>query len=153
MRIEREYGKKLVEQLKKQNKKIVFTNGCFDILHIGHLRYLIEAKKLGDILIVGVNSDASVKRLKGEKRPINCEEERLEMLSGLKPVDYVIPFSEDTPEKLISELKPSLHVKGGDYLKEELPETKIVESYGGEVIILSLVEGKSTTKILEKINK
>lgn len=153
MRIEREFGKKLVEKLKKQNKKIVFTNGCFDILHVGHLRYLIEAKKLGDVLIVGVNSDDSVKRLKGEKRPINCEEERLEMLSGLKPVDYVIPFYEDTPEKLITELKPSIHVKGGDYLKEDLPETKIVESYGGEVKILPFVEGKSTTKILEKINK
>ena len=151
MLIDKEFGKQLVEILKSQNKKVVFTNGCFDILHVGHLRYLNEAKKQGDILIIGVNSDASVKRLKGESRPINNQFDRAEMLGGLKAVDYTIIFEEDTPEKLIEFLKPSIHVKGGDYKKEDLPETKIVESYGGEVRILSFVEGKSTTNIVKKI--
>lgn len=153
MVIDREFGRKLIEKLKSQDKKVVFTNGCFDILHVGHLRYLIEAKRQGDILIVGVNSDSSVKKLKGEDRPINGEEDRAEMLCGLKPVDYTIIFDEDTPEELIKELKPSIHVKGGDYTKDDLPETKIVESYGGEVRILSFVEGKSTTNIVKKIKK
>lgn len=151
MLIDKEFGKQLVEILKSQNKKVVFTNGCFDILHIGHLRYLNEAKKQGDVLIIGVNSDASVKRLKGESRPINNQFDRAEMLSGLKAVDYTVIFEEDTPEELIATLKPSIHVKGGDYKKEDLPETKIVESYGGEVRILSFVEGKSTTNIVKKI--
>ncbi|MDY2981077.1 MAG: D-glycero-beta-D-manno-heptose 1-phosphate adenylyltransferase [Fusobacterium sp.] len=151
MLIDKEFGKQLVEILKSQNKKVVFTNGCFDILHVGHLRYLNEAKKQGDVLIIGVNSDASVKRLKGESRPINNQFDRAEMLSGLKSVDYTVIFEEDTPEELIATLKPSIHVKGGDYKKEDLPETKIVESYGGEVRILSFVEGKSTTNIVKKI--
>lgn len=151
MLIDKEFGKQLVEILKSQNKKVIFTNGCFDILHVGHLRYLNEAKKQGDVLIIGVNSDASVKRLKGESRPINNQFDRAEMLSGLKAVDYTVIFEEDTPEELIAILKPSIHVKGGDYKKEDLPETKIVESYGGEVRILSFVEGKSTTNIVKKI--
>lgn len=151
MLIDKEFGKQLVEILKSQNKKVVFTNGCFDILHVGHLRYLNEAKKQGDVLIIGVNSDASVKRLKGESRPINNQFDRAEMLGGLKAVDYTVIFEEDTPEELIATLKPSIHVKGGDYKKEDLPETKIVESYGGEVRILSFVEGKSTTNIVKKI--
>lgn len=151
MLIDKEFGKQLVEILKSQNKKVVFTNGCFDILHVGHLRYLNEAKKQGDVLIIGVNSDASVKRLKGESRPINNQFDRAEMLSGLKAVDYTVIFEEDTPEELIATLKPSIHVKGGDYKKEDLPETKIVESYGGEVRILSFIEGKSTTNIVKKI--
>ena len=151
MLIDKEFGKQLVEILKSENKKVVFTNGCFDILHVGHLRYLNEAKKQGDVLIIGVNSDASVKRLKGESRPINNQFDRAEILSGLKAVDYTVIFEEDTPEELIATLKPSIHVKGGDYKKEDLPETKIVESYGGEVRILSFVEGKSTTNIVKKI--
>lgn len=151
MLVDIELGEKIVENLKAQGKKVVFTNGCFDILHVGHLRYLNEAKRQGDILVIGVNSDESVKRLKGSERPINSEIDRAEMLCGLKAVDYTILFKEDTPELLISKLKPSIHVKGGDYKKEDLPETKIVESYGGEVRILSFVEGKSTTNILKKI--
>jgi len=151
--IDRKFGKELIEKLKSQNKKVVFTNGCFDILHVGHLRYLNEAKKQGDVLIVGVNSDDSVKRLKGDTRPINGENDRAEMLCGLKAVDYTVIFKEDTPERLIEELQPSIHVKGGDYTKDQLPETKIVESYGGEVRILSFVEGKSTTNILNKIKR
>ena len=151
MLIDKEFGKQLVENLKAQNKKVVFTNGCFDILHVGHLRYLNEAKKQGDVLIIGVNSDSSVKRLKGETRPINNQFDRAELLCGLKAVDYAVIFEEDTPEELIATLKPSIHVKGGDYKKEDLPETKIVESYGGEVRILSFIEGKSTTNIVNKI--
>ena len=151
MIVDRKFGKKLVEELKKQNKTVVFTNGCFDILHVGHLRYLNEAKRQGDVLIVGVNSDDSVKRLKGESRPINNQNDRAEMLCGLKAVDYTVIFEEDTPEALIGELKPSIHVKGGDYTKDDLPETKIVESYRGEVRILTFIEGKSTTNIVKKI--
>lgn len=141
----------LIEKLKSEGKKIVFTNGCFDILHVGHLRYLNEAKKQGDLLFVGVNSDMSVKRLKGESRPINCEEDRAEMLVGLQAVDYSVIFPEDTPVELIDALKPSIHVKGGDYKKEDLPETEIVEKNGGEVRILMLVEGKSTTNVVNRI--
>ena len=153
MNIDRKLASELLEEAKKNGKKVVFTNGCFDILHTGHVTYLNEAKRQGDILIVGVNSDKSVKRLKGETRPINSENDRAFVLDGLKAVDYTVIFDEDTPEELIACLKPSIHVKGGDYKKEDLPETKIVESYGGEVIILNFVEGKSTTNIIEKINK
>ncbi|MGL5123474.1 MAG: D-glycero-beta-D-manno-heptose 1-phosphate adenylyltransferase [Fusobacteriaceae bacterium] len=152
MTLSRKLAKELVEELKKIGKKVVFTNGCFDILHVGHLRYMNEAKNQGDILIVGINSDASVKRLKGTTRPINTETDRAEMLSGLKAVDFTVIFEEDTPIEIIGELKPSIHVKGGDYKKEDLPETAIVEKNGGEVRILSFVEGKSTTNIVNKIN-
>ena len=144
-------AQELIGNLKKQGKKVVFTNGCFDILHVGHMRYLEEAKEFGDYLFVGVNSDDSVKRLKGPTRPINNENDRAELLAGLKSVDYTVIFSEDTPVELIGELKPSIHVKGGDYKKEDLPETKVVENYGGEVFIVSLVEGKSTSNVVKKI--
>lgn len=149
--LEREEASRLIDQLKKDGKKVVFTNGCFDILHVGHLRYLNEAKECGDILVVGVNSDASVSRLKGPTRPINQELDRAEMLCGLKAVDYAVIFQEDTPVELIEELKPSIHVKGGDYKVEDLPESKVVFSYGGEVKILTLVQGKSTTNVVNKI--
>ncbi len=148
----REEAKKKIEELKINGKKVVFTNGCFDILHVGHMRYLEEAKEFGDYLIVGVNSDESVKRLKGPTRPINNQEDRAELLTGLKSVDYTVIFTEDTPVELIGELKPSIHVKGGDYKKDDLPETKVVESYGGTVEIVSLVEGKSTTNVVKKIS-
>lgn len=147
----RDEAKKLIESLKNNGKKVVFTNGCFDILHVGHMRYLEEAKAFGDYLFVGVNSDESVKRLKGPTRPINIEVDRAELLAGLKSVDYTVIFTEDTPVELISELKPSIHIKGGDYKKEDLPETAVVESYGGEVFIVSLIEGKSTTNVVKKI--
>ena len=142
--------KEKIEELKKNGKKTVFTNGVFDILHIGHLTYLEEARNLGDVLIVGVNSDASVKVNKGDKRPINSQKNRAEMLS-LKFVDYTVIFDEKTPEKLLDLLKPDIHVKGGDYKKEDLPETKIVEKNGGEVKILSFVDSFSTTDIINKI--
>ncbi len=147
----REEAAALIESLKAQGKKVVFTNGCFDILHVGHLRYLEQAREQGDILVVGVNSDASVKRLKGPTRPINSELDRAEMLAGLKAVDYTVIFTEDTPVEIIEELKPSIHVKGGDYKKEDLPETEVVERNGGEVRILMLVDGKSTTNVVNKI--
>lgn len=151
--LERKEAQELIDKLKKEGKKIVFTNGCFDILHVGHMRYLEEAKSFGDYLFVGVNSDESVRRLKGPTRPINNQQDRAELLAGLKSVDYTVVFTEDTPVELIEELKPSIHIKGGDYKKEDLPETKVVESYGGEVYIVSLVEGKSTTNVVKKIQK
>lgn len=153
MNIGKDLARYIVNLAKEQGKKVVFTNGCFDILHVGHISYLENAKKQGDILIVGVNSDASTKRLKGATRPINSENDRATMLSALKSVDYTVIFEEDTPEDLIAYLRPSIHVKGGDYKKEDLPETKIVEAYGGKVVILNFVEGKSTTNIIKKINQ
>lgn len=151
MILSRQMAVDLIEEMKNQGKKVVFTNGCFDILHVGHLTYLNEAKRQGDILIVGVNSNKSVKRLKGESRPINDEKDRAELLCGLKAVDYTVIFEEDTPCELLEKLKPSIHVKGGDYTKDKLPETEIVERNGGEVRILRFVEGKSTTNIVKKI--
>lgn len=153
MILTRQFAATMVQEAKKQGKVVVFTNGCFDILHIGHLRYLEEAKKQGDLLVVGVNTDASVKRLKGDTRPINTEYDRAELLCGLSAVDYTVLFEEDTPEALLEELRPSIHVKGGDYKKEDLPETKIVEKHGGEVRILHFVEGKSTSNIVKKIQE
>jgi glycerol-3-phosphate cytidylyltransferase len=136
----------------REGKRLVFTNGVFDILHSGHVRYLKEAKKLGNLLIVGLNTDASVKRLgKGENRPINSLEDRAEVLSALRSVDAVVAFDEDTPEALIEALRPDVHVKGGDYTEEDLPEAKIVRSYGGEVVILPTLEGRSTTATLRKL--
>jgi len=147
---------KIVETCKKfrlSGKKIVFTNGCFDILHAGHVRYLTTAKSFGDILIVGLNSDESVKMLKGANRPINNEKDRAEVLLGLKAVDYVVIFGERTAEKLIAEVHPDVYVKGGDYTIDKIPEAKIVQSYGGRVELVEFVAGHSTTKIIEAIGK
>lgn len=132
-------------------KKIVFTNGCFDILHVGHLRYLSQARELGDLLIVGLNSDASISRLKGPSRPIVGEQERKEMLLGLKAVDYVCLFEDDTPLSLILQVKPDVITKGGDWAKEDIVGGAEVESWGGKVLSLPFVEGSSTTCIIEKI--
>lgn len=143
--------KKITETLVKQNQKIVFTNGCFDIIHKGHISYLNQAKSLGDILIVGINTDASIQRLKGIDRPINKLHDRIHVLSALSSVDYVIDFFEDTPIDLIKFIKPTIYVKGGDYTKEKLPEAEIVEQLGGSVIILPYIENQSTTKIINKI--
>jgi rfaE bifunctional protein nucleotidyltransferase chain/domain len=143
--------KKIIDKFKKENMVIVFTNGCFDILHIGHVKYLKEAKKMGDILIVGVNSDDSVKILKGKTHPIVPEKERAEILDSLECVDYVIIFNEINPENLISQLRPDIHVKGGNYQIEEIPEAKLVESFGGKTVILKEVKGKSTSNIIAKI--
>ena len=143
--------RKEIVKLQKDGKRVVFTNGVFDILHIGHLTYLEEAGNLGDILVVGVNSDASVKVNKGDNRPINSEKNRAYVLLGTKFVNYAVIFDEKTPEKLLDILKPNINVKGGDYKKEDLPETKIVEGNGGEVKILSFVDNVSTTQIINKI--
>lgn len=132
-------------------KKIVFTNGCFDILHVGHIRYLRQAAELGDILVVGLNSDHSVQKLKGKGRPVNPERERAELLCSLEFVDYVIIFEEDTPYELIAALQPDVLVKGGDYLPQDIVGGELVQKRGGVVKALSLVEGKSTTKIIEQI--
>lgn len=141
-----------VNNLRSMGKKIVFTNGVFDILHIGHLHLLLEAKKQGDVLVVGVNSDSSVRLLnKGPFRPINSELWRATLLYYLKPVDFVVIFEERTPEHVVETLKPDVHVKGGDYSREDLPEAKIVERYGGRVVIIPFQYNCSTTKIVERI--
>jgi glycerol-3-phosphate cytidylyltransferase len=145
---------KITEKLKKQGKKIVFTNGCFDILHAGHVMLLQKAKTFGDILIVGLNSDSSVKKIKGPLRPIFSEKERKEILCALECVDYVVLFSEINPCKIISEIRPDIHVKGGDYDPADflkMPEAEIVKKYGGTVKIVELKKGISTSNITRKI--
>jgi D-beta-D-heptose 7-phosphate kinase/D-beta-D-heptose 1-phosphate adenosyltransferase len=136
-----------VQQAQKENKTVVMTNGCFDLLHPGHVSYLKEAKSLGDRLVVAVNSDDSVKRLKGDSRPINSLEHRMTMLAALDGVDWVVPFSEDTPERLICEVKPNILVKGGDYKVHEVAGNQCA----GETKILSFVDGFSTTSMIDKI--
>jgi rfaE bifunctional protein nucleotidyltransferase chain/domain len=136
----------------RRGRRLVFTNGVFDILHAGHVSYLEAARALGDLLIVGLNSDASVKRLgKGADRPLNPLGDRARVISALRAVDGVVAFEEDTPIDLIKILQPEVHVKGGDYDVETLPETPIVRGYGGEVVILPFVTGKSTTAIIDAI--
>ncbi|HBT78858.1 MAG TPA: D-glycero-beta-D-manno-heptose 1-phosphate adenylyltransferase [Selenomonas sp.] len=137
--------------LRAGGKKVVFTNGCFDILHAGHVRYLAKARSFGDCLVLGLNSDASVRRLKGPERPINNEQDRAEVVGGLQSVDYVVIFDEPTAEQLIAKVKPDVYVKGGDYTLETLPEAKIVQSYGGRVEFVQMVAGRSTTNVIEKI--
>jgi len=142
--------KKIVEKLKRDGKKIVWTNGCFDLFHIDHLRFLQEAKSFGDILVVGINSDSSIKKIKGDKRPIIPESERAEIISALECVDYVIIFSETTPNRMIGVLKPDVHVKGTGWFEKELPEEKLVKSYGGAVIITKN-RPLTTTKLINRI--
>ncbi len=141
----------VLQQLKSEGNVIVTTNGCFDVLHLGHLRYLQAARQLGDLLVVAINSDASVRELKGENRPLIPEDERAEMLAGLECVDYVVIFPELTPIELLSELKPDIHVKGGDYKLEQLVEREVVEANGGKVIVGLNVPGKSTTNLIDVI--
>ena len=142
---------KLCTQLQKKGKKVVFTNGCFDLLHAGHIRYLAQAKKLGDILILGLNSDKSVKRIKGPKRPIVPLKERGEVMAALASVDYVTSFRESTPYKLISLLKPNILVKGGDWKKKKIVGSDIVLKNKGKVKSLAFHKGQSTTNVIEKI--
>jgi D-beta-D-heptose 7-phosphate kinase/D-beta-D-heptose 1-phosphate adenosyltransferase len=144
---------RIIKDLKAKGKRIVFTNGCFDLLHIGHIRYLEEAKALGDVLVVGVNSDSSVRKLKGPKRPVLPEEERTEILSGLGCVDYITLFDEIDPLKLITSLQPNVLVKGGDWTKEQTVGREVVERSGGEVVILPFVQGASTSTLIETILK
>jgi rfaE bifunctional protein nucleotidyltransferase chain/domain len=145
--------KSIRTELKTSGNKVVFTNGVFDLIHAGHVDYLIKAKALGDILIVGLNSDDSVKRIKGDKRPILLQDERAFVLSNLKPVDYVILFEEDTPEKLISELVPDVLVKGADWSVDKIVGKEIVEKNGGEVKAIEFVNDQSTSKIIDRIVK
>lgn len=136
---------------KRQLKKIVFTNGCFDILHVGHLHYLNEAKESGDLLFIGLNSDSSVKRLKGENRPINNESDRKYFLENLRMVDFVEIFEEDTPYNLINEVRPHVLVKGGDWKVDEIVGHDIVTSYGGQVKNLSFINGHSTSNLISNL--
>lgn len=141
----------IINQEKDREKTVVTTNGCFDLMHVGHLRYLQAAKNLGDLLVVGVNSDNSVRELKGERRPLIPADERAEMLAGLDCVDYVVIFPELDPISLLSELKPDIHVKGGDYTIEQVIERQVVEENGGRVIVGLNIEGKSTTNVIQTI--
>ena len=150
--IERKNLQTLLKQLRSEGKTIVTTNGCFDILHVGHVRYLEETKKFADVLIVALNSDNSVKRIKGEGRPINNEKDRAEVLNALKSVDYVVMFDENSPAELLAEIKPDVHTKGADYNEDNLPEAKIIKENGGRLEFIKFVEGKSTTSTIEKIN-
>lgn len=143
--------KNLLKQFKQQNKKVVFTNGVFDLIHAGHVDYLTKAKSLGDVLIVGMNTDKSVKRIKGDKRPILNQNERAFIISSLKPVDYVILFEEDTPKEIIDEIIPDILVKGADWPIDKIVGRETVEKYGGEVKTIKFVNNQSTSKILEII--
>ena len=143
--------KKTTEEFKNSGKKIVFTNGVFDLIHAGHVDYLFKAKQLGDVLIVGLNSDDSVIRIKGNKRPILKQEERAFVLTNLKPVDYVVFFDEDTPEKLISEIIPDILVKGADWAVEKIVGREVVEKNGGKVMNIEFVNDQSTSKIIDLI--
>lgn len=142
----------IAKEAKQLGKKIVFTNGCFDILHLGHVTYLQKAKQLGDILVVGVNTDDSVRRLKGPTRPVNSEYDRAMVLSALKSVDYTVLFEKDTPLDLIKSLEPSILVKGGDYTIDTIVGASEVLANGGEVVTIDFVEGKSTSSIIKKLS-
>jgi D-beta-D-heptose 7-phosphate kinase/D-beta-D-heptose 1-phosphate adenosyltransferase len=136
---------------RRRGRRVVLTNGCFDILHRGHVTYLSRAKALGDVLVVGVNTDAGIRRLKGPERPINALDDRLEVLAALSCVDYLVPFDEDTPHELIRAVRPDVFVKGGDYTRDRLPEAGLVEQLGGEVRILGFVADRSTTALIGRI--
>jgi rfaE bifunctional protein nucleotidyltransferase chain/domain len=143
---------RIANDLRAHGKRVVFTNGVFDILHVGHARYLQAARNLGDALLVGINSDDSVRRLKGPTRPINPEDERAELIAALACVSGVCVFGEDTPHALLEAVRPHIHAKGGDYANPDaLPETPLVRSLGGEVVILPLVQDRSTTRLVQKL--
>lgn len=139
------------ESLRRAGKLLVFTNGSFDLLHAGHVRYLRDAASLGDLLVVGLNSDASVRSYKDPRRPIIPQDDRAELLAALEMVDYVVLFEEDTAEALVAELRPDIYVKGGDYQARELPEARVVEGYGGRVELVPYQESRSSTGIIQRI--
>jgi len=143
--------KEQVERVRGEGKKISFTNGCFDILHVGHVRYLREARKTGDLLILGLNSDASVRAIKGEKRPLVPQGERAEVIASLEMVDYVTLFDDPTPLRLIEYLRPDVLVKGGDWKEESVVGGNAVKSRGGRIVIVPLTEGASTTNVIDKV--
>ncbi|HWR38253.1 MAG TPA: D-glycero-beta-D-manno-heptose 1-phosphate adenylyltransferase [Patescibacteria group bacterium] len=140
-------------QFRSAGRNIVFTNGCFDILHAGHVRYLTAARELGDCLLVGLNSDRSVRKLKGPDRPLNHEDDRAEVLAALAAVDGVVIFDDATAEGLVAEIRPDVYVKGGDYQLKNLPEADIVAGYGGQTILLPEVPGRSSSNIIRKIRQ
>lgn len=137
----------------RRDKKVVFTNGCFDLLHVGHVRYLKSAKELGDFLVVGINSDASVRALKGDERPLQNEEDRAEILASLECIDFVILFSDPTPVELIKAIQPDVLVKGGDWAIDKIVGADIVRTAGGQVTTIPFVNGRSTTRLVEKIRQ
>jgi rfaE bifunctional protein nucleotidyltransferase chain/domain len=149
--LDREGAVRWREALRAQHKRVAFTNGCFDILHAGHVAYLAWARAQGDALIVGVNDDVSVRRLKGERRPVVPLDERLRLIAALRSVDAVVPFPERTPEVLLDVLRPDVHVKSAQYRVEELPERDVVFGYGGEIRLAPHVEGASTTGVIARI--
>ncbi len=151
MILSRQEIKKIRDELKIKNKKVVFTNGCFDLIHSGHVDYLLKAKQLGDVLIVGLNTDASIQRIKGDKRPILKQDERAFIVSNLKPVDYVTFFDEDTPAEIIADLIPDILVKGADWSIDKIVGRDIVEANGGEVKTIEFVNDQSTSKIIQTI--
>ena len=151
MKVTRDNLSAFAAALRAHGQRIVFTNGCFDILHVGHVRYLGAARALGDCLVVGLNSDASVRRLKGPERPLNEEADRAEVLDALRAVDYVTIFDEPTAAELIKIIRPDVYVKGGDYTIATLPEAEIVRGYGGRVEFIDLVPERSTTRVIEKL--
>lgn len=141
----------IIPKLKKQGKKIVFTNGCFDILHYGHAMYLEKAKAKGDILVVGLNSDSSVKRIKGKKRPIVNQKARSQLIASLESVDYVVIFNQDTPLETIKKIKPDILIKGSDWNKNNIVGADFIKGYGGKVLTVELAQGYSTTNLIKKI--
>jgi D-glycero-beta-D-manno-heptose 1-phosphate adenylyltransferase len=147
----REAIRTIAQSTKFSGKTVVFTNGCFDILHAGHVRYLASARDLGDCLIVGLNSDCSVQRLKGPSRPVNDEADRAEVLAGLAAVDYIVIFDEQTAEKLVAEIQPDIYVKGGDYRVEDLPEALVAAGYGGKTVIIPEVPGRSSSNVIARV--
>lgn len=151
MLVKREDIKKLVNIIHDSGRTVVCTNGCFDILHVGHVRYLEKTKSFADFSIVLLNSDKSVKSIKGPSRPVNCEDDRAEILSALKCVDYVVLFDEDSPKNLLDEIKPDVYTKGADYTMETLPEADIMRKNNTRVEFIEFVQGKSTTKTIEKM--
>lgn len=153
MLVQREDLRALIDTIHHAGKTVVTTNGCFDILHVGHVRYLEKTKAFGDYLIVLLNSDKSVKSIKGPSRPINNEMDRAEILSALRCVDYVVLFDEDSPRNLLDEMKPDVYTKGADYTMETLPEADIMKKNGTRVEFIDFVEGKSTTKTIEKMKE
>lgn len=151
MIIDRQKLLSLIQKLKTEGKRIIFTNGCFDILHSGHIDYLKKTKELGDILIIGINSDESVKKIKQQNRPINKLLDRMIVLDSIRYVDYVVPFNEETPENLIKIIKPDVLTKGGDWNKKDVVGSDFVKSYGGKTVIIPYIKGKSTTNTIKKI--
>ena len=143
--------KRKVSRLKQNGKRIVFTNGCFDILHYGHVKYLQDARRKGDYLVVAVNSDSSIKKIKAKNRPVIGQADRLKTVSALASVDFVVLFNEDNPLKVIKALKPDILIKGADWSKQKIIGADFVESYGGKVLTVNLVKGRSTSALIEKI--